>query len=522
MIFSRYLRVTLATMLTIVLFAATLRRYVWLPSYLTVALATTLNIVLNAVTLGRYVWLEGRVRGGIFSNWAGRFRYRPERFVQPTTEEEIVELVKKSESLRVFGSGHSFNNGVISDETLMSLDYYSGPVHREDLKKNQIAVKGGTRVRDVVKLLSERGLAFRALPSHDAQSIAGILSTDVHGTGRIFEAEEERNWGFVSQSVVRLKLIDGEGEIHECEPQDDLFKAAIGGVGAVGIITEVVVQGVERFNIEQKIEMRDISFDENDKEDFEQFLRDGLENNDHFSLYLFPFANKCQVNTWNRRENNQTIIGRLLDFIEISTGRLLEFISISKDALVAAWIGNFIAYVGHLPCSRYVYSFKPGSNLTLPSNEGFNRTIYHLHQELEFTVPFEGTFEACKRFIRLYEDLYQELYPSGLPYTLFEVRFTPEHDRTLIGAGQGRRSTWIDLVCNDSRGFEKYYAAAQEVIKEIGARPHLGKYCEGFGKEDMVRLHGDNFTTFLELVEKHDPHGKFANDFTRRLFGYRV
>jgi hypothetical protein len=29
-------------------------------------------------------------------------------------------------------------------------------------------VKGGTRVREVVKLLFDEGLALRALPSHDA------------------------------------------------------------------------------------------------------------------------------------------------------------------------------------------------------------------------------------------------------------------------------------------------------------------------------------------------------------------
>ena len=60
-----------------------------------------------------------------------------------------------------------------------------------------MAVKGGTRVRNVVHAMLAEGWAFAALPSHDAQSIAGILSTDVHGTGR--------DWGFVSQSVVGLK-----------------------------------------------------------------------------------------------------------------------------------------------------------------------------------------------------------------------------------------------------------------------------------------------------------------------------
>jgi FAD/FMN-containing dehydrogenase len=505
-----YVKAALATTLAVVLFAATLRRYVWLPSYLKVALATTLNIVLNALTLERYVWLEGRVSGGVFTNWAKRFPYRPRRFVRPTTEEEIVELVRSSRRLRVFGSGHSFNNGVVSDETLVSLDDYSGLIW-QDLRKNQIAVKGGTRVRDVVKLLSDAGLAFKALPSHDAQSIAGILSTDVHGTGKIFGSEEE-NWGFVSQSVVGLKLIDGRGEIHECRPSDDLFKAAIGGIGAVGIITEVVVQGVPRFNVEQKVQTQDVSF-------VEKNLDRLLKENEHLSLYLFPFANKCQINTWNSKEKDRTILGRFRELIELSKGSLLEFANISKDALTAAWVGNFIAYLGHLPRSRFVYSFKPGSNLLLESNKGFNRTIYHLHQELEFTVPFEDTFEACKRFIRLYEDLYNELYPSGLPYALFEVRFTPDkHDRTLIGAGRDRRCTWIDLVCNDSQGFEEYYAEAQKLIKEIGARPHLGKYCEAFGRADIAKLHGENFTRFLNHVEEHDPDGKFANEFTRRLF----
>jgi hypothetical protein len=130
---------------------------------------------------------------------------------------------------------------------------------------------------------------------------------------------------------------------------------------------------------------------------------------------------------------------------------------------MAAWIGNFAAYTGWLRAfSSLAYGARLGSHLVLESNRAFNRTIYDLHQELEFTVPFEDIFEACRRFIKLYEDM----YPSGLPYALFEVRFTPDHhDRTLIGAGRDRRCTWIDLV------------------------------------------------------KVHDPDGKFANEFTRRLFG---
>ena len=460
-----------------------------LTSYIRGALATTFNIILNALRLGRYVWLEGRVRNGVFRNWAGRFQYNPKNFVQPTSEAEIVGLIKNSRSLRVFGSAHSFNGGVVVDDTLVSLDRYSGVIWKNAQKK-QLAVKAGTRVRDVVRALLDEGLAFAAQPSHDAQSIAGILSTDVHGTGI--------NWGFVSESVVRLKLIDGKGKIFECRPTDDLFRAAIGGIGAVGIILEVVVQGVDRFNVEQKTEISDLSFVEGNLERL-------LQENDHFSLYLFPFTTKCQINTWNRTSRDQSFLGTLR-----------EFLSISMDALLAAWFGNLIAYAGLLPAlSSLTHSIKKGTHLVLESSEAFNRTIYHLHQELEFTVHFEDTFDACRRFIELYE----KMYTQGLPYTIIEVRFTPAgHDRTLIGAGRERRSTWIDLVCNDSAGFEKYYAAAESDIKRNGMRPHLGKYCENIDRIDLERMHREYFVKFQQLIEQHDPEGKFANELTRRLF----
>src|SRR5215510_983284 len=138
--------------------------------------ATSLNILLYALTFGHFLWLEGRVRGGVFSNWLHRFRYRPQKFARPRTEQELIDLIKNSGGIRFFGSAHSFNDGIVADTTLVSLDYYTGIVNIDDANL-RMTVRAGTRVRDVVRLLlKERGWAFKALPSHDAQSIAGILS----------------------------------------------------------------------------------------------------------------------------------------------------------------------------------------------------------------------------------------------------------------------------------------------------------------------------------------------------------
>jgi hypothetical protein len=458
--------------------------------YFYVAFATTLNVILYALTFGRFIWLEGRVKGGVFRNWCRRFRYSPAQYVKPTTEQEIISLVKQAQGIRFTGAAHSFNDSIVADHTLVSLDDYTGMLWR-DLTRMEVAFKGGTRVRDVSRMLLEQGVAIGALPSHDAQSIAGIISTDVHGTGR--------DWGFVSEWVAAIKLIDGNGDVHVLRPEDELFKAAIGGVGAVGVITEVVVRAVPKFNLEQRVQMSTQTY-------VRQNFRKLYDENRHLSLYLYPFTDTCQVNTWNPTTEPKSFLGPVR-----------EFVAISMDALLSAWFGGLMADTGLLPSlSPYAYGFKRGTDLVLESFKGFNRTIYPLHEELEFTVPFdEKFFEMCDLFIKLYERMYRE---GKLPYTLFEIRFTPAgHDLTLVGAGRERASTWINLCCNDSGRFEEYYAEAEKLMRQHGARPHLGKYCRSMTNTDLLNVHGEHFTRFTQLAEAHDPAGKFFNVFTRRI-----
>lgn len=456
--------------------------------YFAVGLLTTWNVVLYALTGGRYIWLEGRVTNGVFRNWLRRFRYRPQRVARPASEQEIVELVRSGGEVRVFGAGHSFNSGIATSGTLISLDRYCGVVAK-DLAKKQVTFKGGTRVREIAQTLLADGLAFAALPSHDAQSIAGILSTDVHGTGR--------DWGFVSELVVSLKLLDGNGVVHECFPGDELFAAAVGGIGAVGIIIEVTVQAVERFNVEQKVELAELPT-------VEANLDALLQQHTHLSLYLFPFTDRCQINTWEPTGKKQSFLGDLR-----------EFVSISLDALLAAWMAGLMARSGLMPkLSRSAHRLKRGSNLVLESNKAFNRSIYHLHQELEFAIPYEDAMPVARRFLELYESMYSR----DMPYTFLEVRFTPAgHERTLIGAGRGRRSVWLDLLSNDSHAFEAYYAEAEKLMREVGARPHLGKYGRSITSADLANAHGAGYNRFLDLMAEHDPAGKFSNEFTKRL-----
>ena len=52
-----------------------------------------------------------------------------------------------------------------------------------------------------------------------------------------------------------LKSSTARGIPHTVGPGDDLFKAVVGGVGAAGVISEVTVNAVTRFDVEQKFEI---------------------------------------------------------------------------------------------------------------------------------------------------------------------------------------------------------------------------------------------------------------------------
>jgi len=134
-----------------------------LTSYVKVVGTTTLNIVGYLASGQRFLWLEGRVHRGVFRNWIHGYRYAPGGYRRPTSQDEVVALVKSTRSLRVFGSGHSFNEGVVSDGVLVSLDEFAGLVSADIDSGQSIGVYARHKTQyDLVGLAFRRGRRLSA------------------------------------------------------------------------------------------------------------------------------------------------------------------------------------------------------------------------------------------------------------------------------------------------------------------------------------------------------------------------
>ncbi|MFC5381669.1 FAD-binding protein [Aquipuribacter nitratireducens] len=461
------------------------------PGFLRAAASTVVNTTRYVWSRRRRLTLEGRVAGSEYRNWSGDRRHTAVLH-QPSTVEELQEVVRTATSVRVVGSGHSFNDGLATDGATVSLDRLAGIV-RIDRDTRRVTVRAGTRLRDLTPALLREGLAFATLASHDAQSIGGILSTDVHGTGR--------GPAHFSDCVVSLDLVDGTGARHDgLRPDDDRFRAAVGGIGAVGIITGATVQCVEAFTLQQGTRVETSEWAAANLEALDAA-------HEHVSFYAYPFTPLVHVHTWTRTERPRSFLGAFR-----------ESLNEAKAAVAAATLGDATAHWGLLPrTATPTMRLQKPSTLALHSHEAFSRSQYHLHQELEVAVPRERVWEDLAHLLDLYERRYAG---QRLPFLLVEVRFTPAgHDASLLGAAVERDSAWLCLCANQSGAVGDYFADVEEWVRTSDARVHLGKWCEGLDAADVARMHGERFARFQEVRRRLDPDGRFTNGFVRRVLG---
>ena len=109
-------------------------------------------------------------------------------------------------------------------------------------------VQAGMRWRDLQALIDPHGLAVRTMQSYANFTVGGSVSVNCHG--RYVEH------GPIASSVRALQLVLPNGEVLETTPAHnaELFFAAIGGYGGVGVVTEVELAPDDNFAIEKRVE----------------------------------------------------------------------------------------------------------------------------------------------------------------------------------------------------------------------------------------------------------------------------
>jgi xylitol oxidase len=185
-------------------------------------------------------------------NWAGNVEYSTDDIRHPTTAAEVSEIVTAVDAadgrMKALGSRHSFSIIADSEGTLIALDRLEvEPSVQFDADGTAVSVRvgAGSTYAQVGAFLAGHDLALANLASLPHISVAGAVQTGTHGSG-------VRN-GSLASSVLALEIVRASGLVETVRDGDPDFAASVVGLGAVGIVTAVILRVQPHFEISQHV-----------------------------------------------------------------------------------------------------------------------------------------------------------------------------------------------------------------------------------------------------------------------------
>jgi xylitol oxidase len=408
-------------------------------------------------------------------NWAGNHEYRAARILRPGSVEEVREIVTSSSSVRALGSRHSFNDLADTDGVLLSTSGLPAGI-AIDQDARTVTVGGGVRYGDLARELQNAGWALHNLASLPHISVAGAIATATHGSG-------DRN-GNLSTAVAGLRILTGSGEIVDFVRGDDGFEGAAVSLGALGVVTEVVLDIRPTFDARQRL-----------------------------------FAGV----PW------EAVIGRL-DEVTSAAYSVSLFTTWSEDTVSLAWLKELDGAPTTIADDFFGAPALTEARHMIPAMDVRNTTqqlgvagpwserLAHFRFEFtpsngeeiqsEYLVPRARAVEAIQAV--------RELAPLIVPLLqVSEIRTVAADDLWLSSAYGtdvvGLHFTWL----RDQAGVEAVLPALEAALLPLGARPHWGKLF--LDLDGVVPSSYPKLDAFRALASRLDPEGRFRNPFLDRL-----
>lgn len=435
---------------------------------------------------------RGQGASGEWANWAGDQRCRPAAVARPGSREQLVEAIAAAAAagrkVSVAGSGHSFTEAALTEETMLHVEAIAG-VLDADPGSGLVRVGGGTVLADLNEELARLGLAMENLGDIDVQTIAGAISTGTHGTGARL-----RN---ISAQVEGIELVLADGSVRHLSAatHPELLRAARVGVGALGAISAVTLRCVPAFTLQRvdRPEPREAVFDA---------FQERADQHDHFELFTFPYADNALVLERNRVEEPPRPRGRGATFF--------------NDVVVENWALGALSATGkafpdRIPAlARLAGRVASGSRTTDRSDRVFANERRVRFTEMEYGVPREHGPEAARRVI---EWVRSNKYPVFFP---IEMRVAAGDDAS-ISPSHGRDTAYIAV--HQYRGMEwrPYFQAVEAIMNEYGGRPHWGK--RHFQTAETLAPRYPAWAEFQAARDVLDPTRVFTNPYAERVLG---
>ena len=156
--------------------------------------------------------------------------------LQPRTEAEIQSIVRFAQShgkkISLSGARHSMG-GQIAYPHSLHLDMTRFDQMQYNPQDQTLTVQSGATWKQIQIELGKQGRSVRVMQDSNIFTLGGSMAVNAHG--------KDSRFGSLIESINFFKLVNAKGQEIRCSRQENpqLFYATIGGMGLLGVITEV-------------------------------------------------------------------------------------------------------------------------------------------------------------------------------------------------------------------------------------------------------------------------------------------
>jgi FAD-linked oxidoreductase len=429
--------------------------------------------------------------GGKWSNWSGGVSCKPRQILSPQNEIELAASIRNAEGpVRAPGSGHSFTPLCASDGALVVLDAFKG-LKSTSRDQSLATIFAATPLWAIGPALHAHGLALRNMGDIDRQTLAGVVATGTHGTGRML--------GNLSSDVAGFRLILANGDVLNCTPREnaEIFLGGRVAVGALGVMTEISMALRSRYRlIENNFLLA--------PEDLFRRLDELVSTNRHFEFFWFPFADVAVCKTLNETDKAAPA-PRSAEFMRRRGER------VGGEAHVFAAINEILPALPILlkPAHGLFSRLMPNAASARWSHEIFPSPRPVRFNEMEYAVPLARGADCIREIVA---EIRRKRINTGFP---LEFR-TVAADDIWLSPFYRRESATIAVHQYHKIDTGRLFDACEAIFRRYEGRPHWGKR-HTRSREEFAALYPE-FERFRSLRRELDPQGKFLNAHLRSIF----
>ncbi|WP_235833617.1 FAD-binding protein [Aeromicrobium chenweiae] len=405
------------------------------------------------------------------TNWAGNLTYRATVLHEPSSIDELVELVARTPRLRALGSRHSFNAIADTDAAQVSVGRLPVVVDVDETART-VTVSAGLRYGELVERLDQQGWALPNLASLPHISVAGAVATGTHGSG-------DRN-GSLAAAVAAVQMVRPDGTLHEVRRGDADFEGSVVALGRLGVVTSLALDVVPAFEVRQDV--------------FEHLPWAQVE--EHFDEVTSAAYSVSMFTDWSEtgphqvwlksRADQQAAPTELFGATPAAEG-VHPLPGISAE-FTTQQLGRSGRWWDRLPHFRLGYTPSDGDEL-----------------QSEFLVPRAHALEAIAAVRALAPQVQRLLLVSEIRTIAGDdLWLSPAHSTDCVAL----HFTWrLDVPAVTA-----FLPTLDDALAPFAARPHWGKVFETTPERLLAAY--PRLPDFRDLVDKADPERKLANELT--------